>query len=425
MNERSKSNVFYYIIDCFNHFEKHFFRKTKMQHRFDNEISQIFAMKKSTLKKKSWKLKRQNVSLLNVTTNINVVDINSRSILIQMFFNCSNKIIKNVTYVFLLYDESTIVSFNCWIEKRISLKEIVKSNDEAKKSYIIVVKKKKFAAVLSEKTSEIFEIQIGTIFANTCVKLEIVYLNELRSDLSEDEILVTLSISIASRYGPNTLRNHIQNQSASAQLEGKGLKVRIEVSVSNLIIDIESRTHLIAFNIESVKDFIPTKNIFALSNEVFNKLFIDRTKSHAIMSYSTTVLRKDFVLLIKFGCVSMLKARVLMKKLKKSRNTFALQISFTSLDLFTETLSEIALNIELIFVINRSGSMRAGKLALLKQILSFSIQFLQQMAELRRKWFWMTELHCLRFYLLICRRRYIYTLICCCNVCNNSLIHRM
>lgn len=99
------------------------------------------------------------------------------------------------------------------------------------------------------------------------------------------------------------------------------------------------------------------------------------------MFYFTTIFRKDFVLFIKFDCVNMFKTKTLMKKLKKFRNTFALQISFIFLNLFTKTFSKIVLNIEFIFVINRFEFMKVEKFAFLKQILSFFIQFLQQITN--------------------------------------------
>lgn len=258
------------------------------------------------------------------------------------------------------------------------MKGIVKSNEEAKKSYSTAAQEQKFAAILSEKTPEIFETQIGTIPANTCVKLEIVYLNELRSDLGGEGVLVTLPTSIAPRYGPSPLWGHMQNQIAQAQLKGKGMKVRVEVSVPDPIIGLESRTHPIAFNIGSVEDPIPTNDISALSREASNKSPMDRTKGYATMSYPTAVLQSDFVLLIKIDSPSMLKARALMERSKESQNTSALQISFTPLDLFTEGLPESTSITELIFVVDRSGSMTAGKLIILKQTLSFSLEVLQQ-----------------------------------------------
>ena len=99
------------------------------------------------------------------------------------------------------------------------------------------------------------------------------------------------------------------------------------------------------------------------------------------MSYPTAVLQKDFVLLIKVAGDRMLKARALLEKFNGSQNTSALQISFTPLDLFTEVLPEKAPSTELMFVVDRSRSMTAGKITLLKRALTFSLQLLQQRAD--------------------------------------------
>lgn len=381
MDDRERSGVFFHVARSFNQPEKQSFgrRQAQLEHRYGTP--RTFTKEEPILEGNPQTLIQRNLPLLDVTADINVVGTNSRTTLTQVFSNCSDKAIRDATYVFPLYDGSTIVSFKCWTGEGFLVEGIVNSNEEARKSYTTAAKEQKFAAILSEKTPEIFETRMGTIAANTRIRVEIVYLNELKPDLGGEGVLVTLPTSIAPRYGPNPLWDYMQNRIAPAQLEGKGMKVRVEVSAPDPIIGLESRTHPIAFKIGSVEDPVPTNDITALSKEISNRSTVDRTKGHATMSYPTTVLQRDFVLLIKVDSASMLKPRALMEKLKESPNTSALQLSFTPLDLFTEVLPKETKRTELIFVVDRSGSMADEKITLLKQALSFSLQNLQQQGD--------------------------------------------
>lgn len=113
MDERQSSGIFYHVAPTFNQSEKQPLGKKEVQRKLRNGLPRISMNEEPTVSVNPSKLTRRNLPLLDVTADIGVIETNSRSTLTQVFSNCSDEAIKNATYVFPLYDGSTIVSFNC------------------------------------------------------------------------------------------------------------------------------------------------------------------------------------------------------------------------------------------------------------------------------------------------------------------------
>src|SRR6266480_242553 len=111
----------------------------------------------------------------------------------------------------------------------------------ARKEFNEAVKKQKVAALLEEHTPEIFETHLGNIPAKTTVKVEIIYVNELKADIGGEGVLVTIPTSVAPRYGTPPTR--FSSSSATAK---NGLHITVNVAATVALRKLESRTHPIS-----------------------------------------------------------------------------------------------------------------------------------------------------------------------------------
>jgi hypothetical protein len=133
------------------------------------------------------------------------------------------------------------------------LEGIVKPKAVARAEYQEAISRQRVAALLEEHTPEIFDTVVGNIPPQTTVKVEIIYINELKAgvgDEGEDGLLVTIPTSVAPRYGtPPT--GYIEKTGSGSVLPAEnGLKFEVEVSAPVPIGKLESRTHPISVELD-------------------------------------------------------------------------------------------------------------------------------------------------------------------------------
>lgn len=120
----------------------------------------------------------------------------------QLFHNATDNTISEATYAFPLYDTSTVVSCNCRVGNDTEILGVVKEKTEARATYDKAIAKGRMATHMVETTPEIFEFGIARIPPKTRVSVEIVFLNELKPDLSGNGFLYTLPTSNRSALRP-------------------------------------------------------------------------------------------------------------------------------------------------------------------------------------------------------------------------------
>lgn len=208
----------------------------------------------------------------------------SRTVLTQSFKNPSQeKGIKEIRYTFPLYDGVSVVGFTCQVGKRV-IKGLVKERQKAKKDYQEAVAKGQTAGLLEAlpEASDVFTTTVGNVPPNATIMVEITYLGELKHDAEVNGIRFTIPTSISPRYGhyPGQLA-----QSTAVQGYGGGsieITVDATVAADSFIQKILSPSHPIAVSMGTVStaeraDPVPYK-------------------ASATLSLGTAELEKDFIL---------------------------------------------------------------------------------------------------------------------------------
>lgn len=305
--------------------------------------------------------------LMDVIVDVSVIGCNSRTVLTQIFFNPTDEIISKSRYIFPLYDGSTVINFRYWVGNDSMIEGVVMPKKEARTIFKNALAEKKIASLLVEETPEIFEISLGNIPPASIVRVEILYLNELKLDVGGEGLLVTIPTSIAPRYGRAPMQESLMRR--QTKLSGKGLRIQVDIAAPDPLHVPESRTHPIKYSPASVDDF--AKLVDTTSSRV------DNSKGRVSTAHPFPILDRDFVLLVQTRDRSILEPRALMEHCETSCGTAALQVSVNPLKLFADAARSDLNETEIIFVLDRSGSMGDEKIEMLKKTLEI---FLDKMS---------------------------------------------
>lgn len=262
------------------------------------------------------------------------------------FVNSSDKLIKEASYKFPLYDGVSVVEFDCKIGTRI-LHSSVKAKSEANAVFETAVAKKKSAAIMDHTSqNDVFLIRLGNIPAHEQAAINITFVEELKQDAQTDGVRYTLPCAIAPRYGTQEIPGSTDISSLNLRVikEGnQGMSVTVDVTMdeSSAIREVESPSHQIKVAIgrnssllEEDATFNPCKASASLktrgdSDEVF--------------------LERDFVLLIKADSLDAPCA--LLETHPSIPNQRAIMATLVP------KFSIATASPEVVFVIDRSGSM--------------------------------------------------------------------
>ena len=247
----------------------------------------------------------------------------------------------------------------------------------AREEFNEAVAQQQVAALLEEHTPEIFETKLGNIPARTSIKVEIVYVNELKADIEGEGVLVSLPTSIAPRYGIPP-----PQMSASSAIDKNGLHITVHVHASEPLRKLESRTHPIAVemgtaDIGGIPAAVSTFGELLDATERRDNKF-DPKKAKATLSERHATLGCDFILLILTSGSNMLASKALLEEAPGAQAQSAMELTLNPRDLFSPYVEPEFFNGEIIFIADRSGSMHGGKMNTLKDVLSV---FLKSLTE--------------------------------------------
>lgn len=315
----------------------------------------------------------QYLPLTDVIADVKVTGSNSQTTITQVFFNSADRAIPESTYFFPLYDGSTVISFNCRIGSGPEIKGIVKAKEEARAIYNKAVADKKVGTLLDEETPEIFQCSIAHIPPNTGVSVQITYLNELKPDICGDGHILTIPTSVAPRYGRAPTPNFDSSLLRREKLDGDGLKIRVEVAAEHEIRELICHTHPTSYHIGAPKDL----GFASLVTGVPVMSELDHTKGKIEFIGSTAVLDRDFVLHIKTDRGEAPQYKALLEHSSQTRDTSALQVTFSPGDLFAKEPVLESDKTEVIFVLDRSASMSFEKIETLRKAVFVLLEQLQ------------------------------------------------
>lgn len=301
---------------------------------------------------------RLYLPLLEVSLDVEVVATTARTRLTQNFTNQSPSLIPEAKYCFPLYDGSAVHEFRCWIGNDKLLQGKIQPKDTAKAEYQEAVSRQRVAALLEEHTPEVFETSIGNIPSQTTIKVEILYITQLKADLGGNGVLVTIPTSVAPRYGTPPVEYSLNGGIGSTTTPAEnGLKIQIEVSAPHPIRKLESRTHPISVELGAEGHPTSTSTFRDLAAGTSSAGF-DPNKARAKLSDRSAFLGKDFVLLILSSGPSLLASRALIEPHPTIPDHSAMMVTITPRELFASNLSLNEVEAEIVLITDRSGSMQ-------------------------------------------------------------------
>jgi hypothetical protein len=290
----------------------------------------------------------QYLPQVSLDVHTTILSSTSRTKLTQTFLNPSRSDpINQVSYTFPLYDGVSVVGFRCHIGDRI-LNGIVKEKEQAKADFNEAVRLGQQAGLLEQSVdaSDVFRTTLGNVPADGKVTVEITYVGELKQDAQTNGVRYVLPTVVAPRYGsqswPSTFTSGYQQG---------GIKITLDVSVEkgSVIRGLQSPSHPYQMSLGRTS---------TMPEDSFEPHLASATTS--IPARGTIQLEQDFVMLVNAEGQDMPVAFIeTHPTLPRQRALVASLVPKFSLPNITP---------EIVFIIDRSGSMR-GRIETLKSAL--------------------------------------------------------
>ncbi|KAF2110839.1 von Willebrand factor type A domain-containing protein [Lophiotrema nucula] len=285
---------------------------------------------------------------VDLQAHTTILSTTSRTVLTQTFVNPSDtKGIKKVRYIFPLYDGVSVVGFTCHIGDRTIVGE-VKEKEKARAVFQEAVARGETAGLFEQlpDASDVFTTTVGNIPPGAKVIIKITYLGELKHDMEVDGIRFTIPNIICPRYGKYPL-GLTSNSIPNAHGSGISITVDAEMADGSFIQKMQSPSHPIAISM-GITSFAPNAEP-------------TMAKSSATLSLGTAQLDTDFVLQI------VAKDSGIPKAIVETHPTIPNQRA-----LMATLVPKFALppeKPEIVFLVDRSGSMAGSRIKLVVQAL--------------------------------------------------------
>ncbi|KAJ5703316.1 hypothetical protein N7493_011705 [Penicillium malachiteum] len=292
---------------------------------------------------------RRYLPQVSLQAHATILSSAARTTLTQTYVNSFGFILEEASYTFPLYDGVSVVGFKCRVGTRL-LHSTVKSKEQANTDYKAAVERNELAAIMDHTSEDVFSIRLGNVPANEKVTVEITYIGDLKQDAQLDGLRYTLPNSIAPRYGtPSPFAR--SSSERPAELDSISIIADIVLEKTAFIREIQSLSHS------------PKVSLGRISSTQTDSCAFEPSQASAILRFdkdNQPFLSKDFVLVVKADGLDNPRA------LLESHPTLSGQraIMATLVPKFKLPVNKP----EIIFVIDRSGSMR-GKIPTLRAAL--------------------------------------------------------
>ncbi|CAI7587325.1 unnamed protein product [Penicillium viridicatum] len=285
----------------------------------------------------------QYLPQVSLTAHATILSSAARTTLTQTFVNPSDRVIGEISYQFPLYDGVSVVGFKCKVGSRL-LHSKIKTKSQANADYQNAVAQHQTAAVMDHTSmNDVFVIRLGNVPARGKINVDITFVGELKQDSQTDGIRYTLPSIIAPRYGTGTSYGSTQLSSFAlpASLQGMSITIDVQMEKGSVIRELESPSHRVKVSLGRVSSTPATSSTF------------EPWKASASVipqqNNTSVVLEPDFVILIKADVLD--SPCALLETHPTIPNQRALMATLVP------TFSLRAANPEVVFVIDRSGSM--------------------------------------------------------------------
>ena len=275
-----------------------------------------------------------------IISDIKVVDFVAQVTLTQEYVNQEINPIE-VLYSYPVEESAAIVAFEANIDGH-EIQAVVKEKQQAKNDYNQAMQMGHSAILLEETAPDIFSMKLGQLKAGAGAKVKLTYIMEL--PVEEKAIRLSVPTTIAPRYIPpnddSQAAQEIAKLTYNSECQASApLKITVESIMKSFIKSIYSPSHDLKTTIQPKPDengqFISTT---VLSND----------------AASITIMDRDLVILIKTDDESHSKPVVFIEEGESSKAALVSLIPSFKLD---------DQKCELVFLIDRSGSMQGKSIA--------------------------------------------------------------
>ncbi|KAM0445190.1 hypothetical protein ACHAO4_009895 [Trichoderma viride] len=298
--------------------------------------------------------------ILRVSVDVSIDGIIARTKVTQSFYNPSEIDIPEARHTFPLYYGAAVTSFECKVGDSRRLRGVVKPTAQARREFEEFKKKKReAAALLEELTPEIFETSLGNIPANTTVEIELTYVHELKVVTSNEEksegLAVIIPASAAPRYAAAVA------PTPTPEVQSDRLEINIKVvdngTINPVCCHVESNHPSTTYHGLQPSSNLLIANIAELHN--FNSATSSVQQMEHVWKYSCEsqpILKGDFVFVIQMLEQTRLQSHAVITPANDMGHA-ALMVSLRPNDLFGSAVRPDLFNGEILFVLDRSGSM--------------------------------------------------------------------
>ncbi|KAF0432273.1 von willebrand domain-containing protein [Gigaspora margarita] len=263
------------------------------------------------------------------------VSVEANTTVCQTYKNVEKNTIEAI-YKFPLHEAAAVCGFEAEIDGKRRVKGIVKEAKQAAKEYDEAIQQGHGAYLLEEQFPDIFQCSIDNITAGQMVAIRITYVTELKHDAETKSIRFVFPTTIASRYGSsdytsaNDGKKLIPDKMSYTEKTDYYLKLAITYRMTSVIQSIESPSYHISTELNI--DGNPNVSKITLAEQI-------------------THLEKDLILVVKSLGLNQPRAFV---EYDSKTETNCVMLTLVPKFAINEIKSE------LIFVIDRSGSMQGG-----------------------------------------------------------------
>ncbi|KAM0518927.1 hypothetical protein ACHAPE_003917 [Trichoderma viride] len=297
--------------------------------------------------------------ILRVSVDVSIDGTIARTKVTQSFHNPSEIDIPEARHTFPLYYSAVVTSFESKVGDSRRLRGVVKPTAQARREFEESKKKREASALLEELTPEIFETSLGNIPANTTVEIHLTYVHELKVVTSKEEksegLAVIILASAALRYAA-AVTPAPTPEVPSDQLE-IAVRVLDDGSINPVGSHVESNHPSTTYHGLQPSSNLLIANIAELRN--FNSATSSVQKMEHVWKYSCEsqpILKGDYVFVIQMLGETRLQSHAVITPANDMGHA-ALMVNLRPNDLFGNAIRPELFKGEILFVLDRSGSM--------------------------------------------------------------------
>ncbi|CAL8097329.1 unnamed protein product [Orchesella dallaii] len=311
---------------------------------FGNENNVCCGLVRLIPKESEWEAPTKfPIPLISVDVNASIVHAVAQVEVTQVYVNKEEKPIEAI-YYFPVNPDGAVSHFQAELEGRV-IKGTVKAHEEAKEEYQKAVENKTTACLGEETKADIFKVRVGFLKPGSQVKVTIGYVTEVKNEPGTNAIRFYIPTTVAPRYvSPSEKDDKAEDirKMKFSDTSPAPLTLKVAVSLQDDIKSIESPTHSIKVEKQGP---IPGK-------QTWQKALVQ-------LSGTTTDMDRDFVL------------NILPEQIHKPR-LYSEKMADGSTAVMVHLVPSFKLDeqkTELIFVLDRSGSMMGQSIELAKKAL--------------------------------------------------------